>query len=148
MKPRLIILVVLLAFVVMEVVAWVTHKYLMHGFLWLVHMDHHKPTRKPLERNDLFALFFSLPGIVLLILGSRDGMDLKFWAGAGVTLYGITYFLYHDVLIHKRLNFMGEPRNRFVKAIVRAHLEHHAGKKNYGFFFMVPWRYFREAFSN
>lgn len=147
MSIWLIVLVVLLAFLGMELVSWFTHRYLMHGFLWLIHLDHHKPTRQTLEKNDLFALLFSLPSIVLLVLGSMDGIDMKFWIGLGIALYGTTYFLYHDVLIHKRLNFLGEPRNRFLKAVVRAHLDHHRGKKNYGFFFMVPWKYFREEFS-
>ena len=27
----------------MEFMAWFTHKYVMHGFLWNLHFDHHKP---------------------------------------------------------------------------------------------------------
>ena len=27
----------------MELVAWVTHRYLMHGPLWFLHASHHRP---------------------------------------------------------------------------------------------------------
>lgn len=36
------LLIVLLAFVAMEGVAWFSHKYLMHGLFWYLHKDHHK----------------------------------------------------------------------------------------------------------
>ena len=35
------IFIVLLTFVFMEFVAWFSHKYIMHGFLWSLHKDHH-----------------------------------------------------------------------------------------------------------
>ena len=38
----------------MEVVAWATHKYVMHGFLWHLHSDHTKGPLRLLERNDTF----------------------------------------------------------------------------------------------
>ena len=34
-------LIVLATFVTMEGVAWVAHKYLMHGLMWYFHEDHH-----------------------------------------------------------------------------------------------------------
>lgn len=34
--------VVLITFLVMEGVTWLTHRYVMHGFLWYLHEDHHK----------------------------------------------------------------------------------------------------------
>jgi len=36
-----VVLIVLGAFLFMEFVAWFTHKYVMHGFLWVLHKDHH-----------------------------------------------------------------------------------------------------------
>ena len=36
------ILVVLGTFIGMEGVAWLTHKYVMHGAFWYLHKDHHK----------------------------------------------------------------------------------------------------------
>ena len=35
------ILIVLALFFFMEFMAWFTHKYVMHGFLWVLHKDHH-----------------------------------------------------------------------------------------------------------
>ncbi|WP_319560532.1 hypothetical protein [Marispirochaeta sp.] len=41
-----------------EFVAWFMHKYVMHGFGWFLHEDHHRPRHK-LQKNDAYALFFS-----------------------------------------------------------------------------------------
>lgn len=58
------------SFIGMQVVAWLTHKYVMHGVLWPIHRDHHqKDPERFFETNDLFFLFFAIPGIVLLYLG-------------------------------------------------------------------------------
>jgi len=136
-----------MAFLAMEIVGWFTHKYIMHGFLWILHLDHHKPTKTTLEKNDLFALIFTAPSVVLLVLGLNAGIDANFWLGVGIALYGTVYFLAHDVLIHKRLKLFDKPRTKYFKAVVNAHMDHHYGRKNYGFLFMIPWKYFREEFS-
>ena len=48
------------AFSVMEFMAWFTHKYIMHGFLWYLHEDHHKKDHDSwFERNDTFFLFYA-----------------------------------------------------------------------------------------
>ena len=36
-------LITLAAVIGMEFMAWFAHKYIMHGFLWNWHEDHHKP---------------------------------------------------------------------------------------------------------
>ena len=56
------ILAVLIAFIGMEAVAWLAHKYIMHGILWTLHKDHHKKESEGfIEHNDFFFLiFFSL----------------------------------------------------------------------------------------
>jgi beta-carotene 3-hydroxylase len=141
------VLLIIIAFLFMEFIAWFTHKYVMHGFLWILHKDHHKPDHHRFERNDLFALIFAVPSVVCIIKGSLAGIDSIFLIGIGIALYGMAYFLYHDVLVHNRVFRLNIPNNRYFKAIVRAHLDHHAGKKNYGFLFMVPWEYFREEFN-
>ena len=52
------ILVFLTTFSVMEFMAWFTHKYIMHGFLWSLHKDHHhKDHGSWWERNDAFFYF-------------------------------------------------------------------------------------------
>ncbi len=63
------IFLVLATFFFMEFVAWFTHKYIMHGFLWSWHKSHHTLHNHVLEKNDLFAIVFSLPSMVLIVLG-------------------------------------------------------------------------------
>ena len=42
-------------FICMEGITWLTHKYVMHGFLWYLHEDHHQPGYNSIfEKNDLF----------------------------------------------------------------------------------------------
>ena len=36
------ILIVLATFLFMEFMAWFAHKFVMHGFLWYLHKDHHQ----------------------------------------------------------------------------------------------------------
>ncbi len=139
----LIASIVILTFMFMEFTAWFTHKYVMHGFLWVLHKDHHRPHHNKLERNDLFALIFAIPSIILIIIGSRE-FNFIFWIGVGIALYGLAYFLYHDVLVHQRLKIFGKADSWYFNSIIKAHFDHHAGKKNYGFLFMVPWKYFKE----
>lgn len=142
------ILFIIPAFLFMEFVAWFSHKYIMHGFLWVLHRDHHIPHPGRFQKNDFFALIFAVPSILLIIFGSASDFDYKFWLGMGIALYGISYFLYHDVLVHQRIKLFREINSRYLNAIIKAHLDHHKGKKNYGFLFMVPGRYIREAYTN
>jgi len=64
-------LIVIGTFLLWEFVAWFTHKYVMHGFLWHWHKSHHTAHGHALERNDLFALVFSLPFIGLFYYASQ-----------------------------------------------------------------------------
>ena len=134
----------------MEGVAWFTHRYVMHGFLWFLHRDHHKKDHSnALERNDLFFLLFALPGIALLMTGFQEGYDWKFWAGVGITLYGLAYFLIHDLFIHQRLRVLRNTENVYLQGIRRGHKMHHrqTGKEHGECFGMliVPFRYWKQA---
>jgi len=45
--------ITIVSFTGMEGVAWLAHKYLMHGFLWALHRDHHKKEQYGFfEHND------------------------------------------------------------------------------------------------
>ena len=117
---------VIAAFAFMEGVAWFTHKYIMHGMLWSIHKDHHKKiSRGFLEHNDLFFLFFASPGICALFFGMQNNYNFLFWIGMGITLYGATYFLVHDIFIHQRFKIFRHTDNAYFKAIRRAHKVHH-----------------------
>jgi len=54
--------------------------------------------------------------------------DLRFllFIGIGISLYGLTYFLIHDVYIHQRFKWFRQLESTYSKAILRAHGAHHA----------------------
>ena len=141
-------LFVLDAFIGMDAVAWLSHKYIMHGILWKLHKDHHKKESEGfIEHNDFFFLIFALPGIASLFFGVRNNYNFLFWIGVGITLYGLCYFLVHDIFIHQRFKIFRNSNNVYFKAIRRAHKMHHKhlSKEEGECFGMlwVPFKYFR-----
>jgi beta-carotene 3-hydroxylase len=140
-----------ITFLAMEAVAWATHKYVMHGFLWRLHRDHHKKDHgHVLERNDAFFLIFALPSIALFFTGSQFGLHTPwFWMGLGILIYGLAYFLVHEVFIHQRIKWLRNTRSAYFAGLRRAHKVHHRhlGKEGGECFGMlwVPLKYFREA---
>ena len=138
------------AFCFMEFIAWSNHKYVMHGFLWKWHADHHINDNKKnklqtelykpgFEKNDYFFLVYAIPAIILLIIGFWFAIPALIATGIGISMYGMTYFIIHDVVIHQRLKipFLRNIKNRYMQAIINAHLAHHRGKNirdfdNYG----------------
>ena len=144
------IIILIATFFFMEFVAWFTHKYIMHGLLWNLHHDHHsKGEGQFFEKNDSFFLIFAIPGFLLLLFGSMNNFDFRFWIGAGITLYGIAYFFVHDIFIHQRFKFFSRSDNFYLRAIRKAHKVHHKKlQKEDGECFgmlLVPIQYFREA---
>lgn len=145
------IMIVLATFIAMEGVAWLTHKYVMHGFLWYLHRDHHKKDHDhALERNDAFFLVFAVPSIVFFVVGTLEGLNAPWlWIGLGILLYGIAYFLVHEVFIHQRIKWLRNASNAYFLGLRRAHKVHHKhlGKED-GECFGMLWvsiKYFREA---
>lgn len=145
--------ITVLTFILMEAVAWISHKYLMHGFLWFFHEDHHQHNTNidPFERNDFFFLLFATPGMLFVYLGSFN-LSTIFWVGIGITLYGFAYFLIHDVFIHRRLKWLRNIDSRYFRAIRRAHKVHHKHfHKHDGECFgmlWVPLKYFKKTKKN
>lgn len=142
------ILIYLTTFLVMEFMAWFSHKYIMHGFLWSLHKDHHKKDHSSwFERNDLFFIFYAVVSMALVILWGEYG----FWAGLpmalGIFTYGVTYFIVHDIFIHQRFKYFRNVNNWYAKGLRRAHKIHHKhlGKGDgecFGMLF-VPFKYFK-----
>jgi len=132
----------------MEFMAWFTHKYVMHGFLWSLHKDHHIRDGRKVEKNDWFAIFFSVPGILLIIFGTLPQINPMFYIGIGISLYGMAYFLFHDIYVHQRLKLFTDFSNRYLRATVKAHQEHHIphNHRNYGFL-LAPLKYYKEEFK-
>ncbi len=117
--------IMLAVFFTMEGITWLTHKFVMHGFLWHLHEDHHKKGPGFFEKNDAFFLIFSIPSILCILFGTFDN---KFWLaaiGAGIAMYGLAYFIVHDVIIHQRIKLFTRTNNSYVRSIRWAHKMHH-----------------------
>jgi beta-carotene 3-hydroxylase len=136
-------------FVVMEGVAWAMHKYIMHGPFWNLHSDHHarKNHNSPFERNDTFFVFFSVLAITAFSLWSVFGLILFLGIGMGISVYGVAYFVIHDLFIHQRVKIWRNTKNPYLKAIRRAHKVHHKhlNKEDGECFGMlwVPFKYYK-----
>ena len=127
LAPALIVFATVLA---MEWVAWASHKYIMHGFAWAWHRDHHEPHDKLLEKNDLFAIVGAVASISMFAIGSPMVLGSGAWwpgtwIGLGILFYGIIYTLVHDGLVHQRY-FQWVPKRGYAKRLVQAHKLHHA----------------------
>lgn len=139
-----ILLIILATFLAMEGVAWSAHKYIMHGWGWGWHRDHHERHNRTFEKNDLYAIVGAIMSISAfaagspLIMGTR-AWEPGTWIGLGILLYGIVYSLIHDGLIHQRY-FHYVPKRGYAKRLVQAHKLHHAtvgkeGGVSFGFVF-------------
>lgn len=128
MTVLLYTLIVLSTVATMEFVAWFAHKYVMHGLLWSWHEDHHNPHDNEgfFEKNDLFFLVFAIPSALSYIIGSLPEYRWLFFVGVGISIYGLIYFLIHDVYIHQRFKWFRQLDNKYSRAILRAHGSHHA----------------------
>lgn len=114
-------------FLFMEAVAWFTHKYVMHGFLWIWHESHHKVHNHILERNDLFAVVFSIPSITLFVLStSIFPSPYLFSVGIGILCYGIFYLIFHDIIVHQRIKWVPKNKSSYLYRMIHAHYIHHA----------------------
>jgi beta-carotene 3-hydroxylase len=126
----------------MEGIAYLMHKYVMHGPLWLLHKSHHQPRQGWFELNDVFGVFFAIPSMVLIYYGVR-GHPMLLWAGLGMAAYGAVYWGFHDILVHHRIRHRYAPRGGYLRRLVRAHLIHHKtmvrdGAVSFGFLYAPP----------
>lgn len=142
------ILIYVATFLFMEFMAWFSHKYIMHGFLWHLHKDHHKKDHGSwFERNDLFFIFYAVVSMSLVILWG----EYDFWAGLpmalGIFTYGMSYFIVHDIFIHQRFKLFRSTNSKYAKGLRRAHKIHHksihkGGGECFGMLW-VPMKYFK-----
>lgn len=119
------ILVLVSTFLVMEGVTWLTHKYVMHGFLWYLHRDHHQVEPGFFEKNDAFFIIFAVPSMLCIAFGLNNQQWWLAAIGFGIMAYGFAYFMVHDVIIHQRFKWFSRSRNTYVRAIRWAHKMHH-----------------------
>lgn len=137
-------------FFIMEFMAWFSHKYIMHGFLWVLHQDHHRKDHDSwFERNDAFFIFYAVISMAFVIAWDHGYFTYGLAVGLGIFAYGLTYFLVHDIFIHQRFKLFRNANNKYARAIRRAHKMHHKhlGKEHGECFGMllVPWKYYKDA---
>ena len=143
-------LITLGVFITMEGITWCTHKYVMHGFGWFLHEDHHQPGYPHVfEKNDAFFIVFAIPSMFLFLFGTYTTHTYLFYIGLGILCYGIAYFLIHDVLIHQRFKWFKNTNNTYLRGLRKAHKIHHKnmGKEDsqcFGMLF-VPFKYFKQS---
>jgi beta-carotene 3-hydroxylase len=94
---------------------------------------------------------FAVPSIVLIILGSQNAFDYRFYLGLGIALYGVSYVLFHDVWYHQRIKIKRFVNNAYLRAIIKAHDDHHTFRAdktmiNYGFLW-PPVSYLKKELS-
>lgn len=119
------VVTVIISATAMEAVAWLSHKYLMHGFLWVLHADHHIPHEKKWEYNDFFALIFALPSFLGIFFGIKYGFNFYFYIGIGILIYGLLYTLIHEGLIHGRIKIWQNTQNWYLLGLKLGHQSHH-----------------------
>lgn len=115
----------------MEPATALIHRYVMHLVGWAWHKSHHERIGKPFELNDLFPIVFSFVAIALFLLGRSNSVFTAI--GIGVTLYGLVYFVVHELIIHSR--FFKISNNNWLFSYWRfSHNVHHQyNKAPYGF---------------
>ena len=141
-----LLVITVIGFCLMEVLSYCLHRFLFHGILWKIHESHHKPNHGLFELNDIFSVGFAAIAIVLMVFGADTMTSAPYFGiGLGVTIYGLLYFIIHDLFAHRRfMPFKSD--NKIMQLIRRAHQNHHqdAGKKGqepYGLFLFPYDRY-------
>lgn len=140
------VLIMLAAFVMMEFISYLAHRFVYHGFLWVIHKSHHSPRKGLFEMNDLFPLFFSSISILLMWYAVGDpGRSDILALTLGVTMYGIIYLVIHDLYVHRRMKSLTF-RIPYLREVKKAHMVHHmTGGEPYGLLLFTTPRKLREA---
>ena len=103
----------------MEGVAYFAHRWVMHGPGWFLHASHHRERTGLFEYNDLYAVIFAVPSIVLLYGGVQaDWGAWAVWVGAGIAAYGAIYFGFHDVIVHRRVSHRYVARSAYMLSLI------------------------------
>jgi len=131
-------LIIVLSVLIMELIAIITHKYIMHGPGWWLHKSHHSKHTHRFELNDIYFLFFSTPSIFCIIYGLIQSHAIVLSIGLGILCYGLIYLFLHDMFVHRRFGIKISTKNAYLKKIKKAHLIHHStttkkGATKFGF---------------
>ena len=138
-----------LAFLAMEFVSYLIHRFVYHRVLWVIHKSHHTKRHGPFELNDVFPVLFAAISMAMmaLALGEPGSPDLLA-ASVGIILYGSVYFVVHDLYVHRRVKGI-RLRIPFLLPLKKAHAIHHRfGEEPYGLLFFVHPRHLTEEAVN
>ena len=144
------IAIFIFTFIAMELAAFLLHKYVMHGFLWSLHQDHHVRNKdRKWQKNDLFALVFAIPSFCFILVDSLLVTPALGAIGFGIMAYGVAYFLIHEVIIHRRIVLFSRLNHWYLVALNTAHKIHHANQEKENSYslgmLVVPWKYFQDS---
>lgn len=126
--------IVALVAIAMEPLTTLTHRAVMHGFGWGWHKSHHDRFGSRFEKNDYFPIVFSALAIFVFAIGQSSA--LLFSIATGVTIYGFSYAIVHEVIIHSRLGKIKHSNALFRYWIFSHNAHHQFQKEPYGF--LVP----------
>ena len=71
-------------------------------------------------------MVFAIPSALSYIIGLSTPNLWLLFVGIGISIYGLIYFLIHDVYIHRRFKWFKQLDSNYSRAILRAHGDHHA----------------------
>lgn len=113
------------SFVAMEPVTYATHRWVMHGVGERLHRSHHRLDRSGWEANDLYPVGFATIVMAAMAIGlNRAGWGDLVASSIGISAYGVSYALVHDVYIHRRLG-RRLPHVQVLDRLADAHEIHH-----------------------
>ena len=86
-----------------------------------------------------------------MYFGMNNGYNYLFCIGLGILIYGIFYFIVHDIIIHQRFKWFKNIKWRYIQALRKGHKMHHKSMKkeceeSFGMLY-VPWKYFKEKYK-
>ena len=120
--------VVISTFLLWEAAAWFSHNFKMPPVPWTWHRPYHTKHGNALERDDLYALVFSISSITLFCYATVIKYNLYLISLIiGITYYGIFYLLFHDILIHhQRIKLTLKLKSRFLLKMINALYVYHS----------------------
>jgi beta-carotene 3-hydroxylase len=137
MSPLPALVLGVVAFVAMEPITYLLHRYVMHGVGFGWHRSHHRRRLTRFERNDRYPVVLAATTITVMAIGATvPALAFLVPVAAGVTAYGAVYLFVHDGYIHRRLPGLTATWP-VLEQLARAHVVHHRfGEEPYGM--LVP----------